>query len=290
MDTTTLLWTLTSTLFAGLVIFVQKVVAEEGRSAAFNGLVMYGGSGIAAVIIFVFSIGTLPAFWPAIAFFGLAAGAVHGVGNFLRIESLKYIDGVIFFPLNKILGPLLVVIGGIAVFHDSLTVLQYIGVALGLTVPLLLLSAAEKRRQKNLWLGLQLLFFSTIFSAGSLLLSKQGLLSGQVILMLCMSQTAGTVASAAILVRKHGAGLAMITHANRRDVFLGILAAGFTFFSALALYEALATGLVSLVYAIQAHYILIPIVLSVWWYREHINFRKSAAVIISFAAIILLAV
>ncbi len=290
MNETVLLWTLASTVSAGLVIFVQKVVAEEGRSSAFNGLMMYGGSGVMAVIIFLFALKTFPTDWPLIALFGLSAGAVHGIGNFLRIESLKYIDGVIFFPLNKMLGPLLVVVGGVALFHDKLTLQQYIGIALSLVVPLLLLSAAEQRRQKNLRSGLQLLLFSTIFSAGSLLLGKQGLLSGQVVLMLCMSQTAGTIASAAILVHKHGAGLSMITHANKRDVYLGILAAIFTFVSAFTLYEALADGLVSLVYVIQAHYILIPIVLSVWWYREHINFRKFAAVAISFAAIALLAI
>ena len=53
---------------------------------------------------------------------------------------------------------------------------------------------------------------------------------------------------------------------------------------------ALSTGLVSIVYIIQAHYILIPIVLSVWWYRDHINVRKFIAVVVSFFAITLLVV
>lgn len=290
MDQATLYWTLASTVLAGLALFVQKVVAEEGRSSAFNGFLMYGVSGVFAFGALLF-LHELPPQWPTIVFFGLMGGAVHGLGNFIRIESLKYIDSVLFFPLNKILGPLLVVIGGVAIFGDSLTLIQYVGIGLSLTVPLLLVSSVEHQRQKNLSLGLKLLLASTILTAASMLLSKQGLLYGSaVLLMLCASQIAGTLASAAILLKQHGAGFSMFAHASRKDVYLGLLSAFFGFLSAYSLFEALNTGFVSLVYVIQAHYILIPIVLSVWWYRDHINMRKFAAVVVSFLAIALLAI
>ncbi len=288
MDQTTLFWTLVSTVLAGLTLFVQKVVAEERRSSAFNGFLMYGASGVFALVVLLMQ-RDMPTQWSAIVFFGLMGGAVHGLGNFIRIESLKYIDSVLYFPLNKILGPLLVVIGGVAIFGDSLTALQYTGIALSLTVPLLLVSSVEQHRQKNLVLGLRLLLVSTILTACSMLLSKQGLLYGPaVLLMLCASQLAGTVASAGILVKQHGAGWSMIMHADRRDVTLGLVSAFFGLFSAYSLFKAMSTGLVSLVYVIQAHYILIPIVLSVWWYKDHINLRKLAAVMVSFLAITLL--
>ena len=290
MDQVTLYWTLGSTVLAGLTLFVQKVVAEEGRSSAFNGFLMYGVSGVLALAVLLF-LHDMPPQWPAVVFFGLMGGAVHGLGNFIRIESLKHIDSVLFFPLNKILGPLLVVIGGVAIFGDSLTLIQYIGIGLSLTVPLLLVSSVEHQRQKNLSLGLKLLLISTILTAGSMLISKQGLLYGSaVLLMLCASQIAGTIASAGILFKQHGAGFSMFSHADSKDVYLGLLSAFFGFLSAYSLFEALHTGFVSLVYVIQAHYILIPIVLSVWWYHDHINMRKLAAVVVSFLAIGLLAV
>ena len=288
MDQVTLLWTLVSTVLAGFTLFVQKVVAEEGRSSAFNGFLMYGVSGVVALVV-LSVIHDLPPQWSTIILFGAMGGAVHGLGNFIRIEALKYIDSVLYFPLNKILGPLLVVIGGVAIFGDSLTLLQYVGIGLSLTVPLLLVSSVEQHRQKNLSLGLRLLLISTLLTACSMLISKQGLLYGPaVLLMLCASQLAGTVASAAILLKQHGAGWSMITHASRRDVYLGLFSAFFGLLSAYSLFKAMSTGLVSLVYVIQAHYILIPIVLSVWWYKDHINLRKLAAVMVSFLAITLL--
>jgi len=288
MDQATFLWTLASTLFAGLALFVQKIVAEEGRSSAFNGFLMYGLSGVVA-IFFLFGLQELPSQWLMIAAFGLAAGGVHGLGNFIRIESLKYIDSVLFFPINKMLGPLLVVIGGVIFFADPLNLIQYIGIGLSLTVPLLLVSSVEHSRQKDLYRGLKLLVASTVLSASSLLLSKQGFYYGPaVLLMLSTSQIAGTCASAAILLKQHGAGMPMLTHADRRDVLLGACSALFGLISAYSLYQALSVGLVSLVYVIQAHYIIIPIILSVWWYKDHINLRKLAAVVVSSLAITLL--
>ena len=47
-------------------------------------------------------------------------------------------------------------------------------------------------------------------------------------------------------------------------------------------------GQISLVYTIHAHYILIPIFLSVWWYGEHMNLRKFAAVVLSCVTLTLL--
>ncbi len=288
MDQITFFWTLVSTVLAGLTLFIQKVVAEERRSSAFNGFFMYGASGVFAIILFA-ALQELPVNWEMIALFGFMGGALHGLGNFIRIEALRSIDSVLYFPLNKMFGPLLVVMGGVIFFADHLTVTQYVGIGFSLSVPLLLVSSVEQHRQKNLWLGLKLLLVSTALTAASLLVMKQGYAYGTaVLLMLCASQTAGMLASAAILWKQHGAGFAMITHADRRDVMIGSLSAIFGLGSAYALFMALSTGLVSLVYVIQAHYILIPIILSVWWYGDHINVRKFAAVAVSFLAITML--
>lgn len=248
---------------------------------------MYGGTGVIALFILLLH-QDLPPAWPWIIASGLAAGGIHGIGNFIRMESLRHIDSVIFFPLNKLLGPLLVVVGGVAWFGDSLNMVQYAGVALSLTVPLLLITSVEVHRQKNLSLGLQLMAVCSVITAVSLLLTKQGFSYGpHVLLLLGAAQVAGTITSAAILIRQHGASF--VTHADRRDVILGLWSAFFGITSAYSLFVALSTGLVSLVYVIQAHYILIPIVLSVWWYRDHINARKFLAVVVSFSAIALLA-
>ncbi len=284
MDTVTFFWTLAATLLAGIQLFFQKVVAQEKRDSAFNGLMMYSISGVlAAVLLFVGQ--AVPTEWKLIALFGLLSGATHSLGNFIRIEGLKYIDSVIYFPINKVLGPVLVVFGGVLIFSESLSTQQYIGIVCSLTVPLLLISSIEHLRQNNLRYGIWFVVISTTLTSISILLTKRVIgLDLNVLFLLATTQIAGVVSSGALLVRKKRS----LSHLDRRDVLLGLVAGLLGFASYFALLKALSTGLISIVYVIQAHYILIPIILSVWWYKEHINMRKIIAVAVSFLAIGLL--
>ena len=288
MDSVTLFWTLLSTLFAGVHLFVHKVVAHEKRSSAFNGMLGYGIAGVIAVSIAIVT-SSVPERWVVVGVIALLAGVTHGVGNFVRIESLKYIDSVLYFPISKVLGPLIVLIGGVAFFGDSLTALQYLGVLLSISVPLLLVSSVEKHRQNNLYLGSVYLVVATVLTAGSALLTKQALFTGDAFwFVLTIGQVAGASSSIAILLRQHGREIRRTLVVDFREVYLGVLGGVIGFCSIFSLLKALDTGAVSLVYTINAHYILVPIVLSVWWYGEHISLRKVAAVAVSFLAIALL--
>lgn len=288
MDGTTFAWTLAATLFAGIHLFLQKIVANEKRSSAFNGFFMYGISGAMALAV-MFSISEIPKDWLMIGVFAVIAGITHGIGNFVRIESLKHIDSVIYFPINKVLGPLVVLIGGIVFFKDSLTVLQYLGIILSISVPLLLVSSTEKHRQSNLRLGLIFLVVSTLLTAGSTIFTKQALLDASAVLyVLSIGQIAGTVSSLVILLKQHGREFHRTLNIDFREIYLGVAGGVLAFFSSYSLLKALSLGLISIVYTIHAHYILVPIVLSIWWYGEHINIRKVAAVALSFLAIALL--
>ena len=288
MDPITFAWTIAATFFAGGQLFFQKVVAQQGRNAALNGIFMYGISGVLATAILLLFYG-IPKEWSVIAFFALTSGVVHAIGNFIRIEGLKYIDTILFFPINKLLGPLIALIGGAWFFADALTARQYVGIAFSLGVPLLLVSSAEQHRQKNLNKGLVFLVVSTVFTSGSMLLTKAGVLHDpSVLFFMSISQFAGMASSTTIFLREKHVRRSSTLGITREDVVLGLVAGMLGFISFFALLKAFSTGLVSLVYVIHAHYILIPIVLSVWWYGDHINARKIIAVALSFIAITLI--
>ncbi len=192
MDTTTLLWTLAATFFAGLQLFCSKIAAHEKRDSAFQGIMMYGVSGTIAGVVLIAH--PWPQAWIIAGFFALAAGGIHSFGNYIRIESLKHIESVIYFPINKVLGPLAVVLAGVLWFGDPLTLREYVGIALSLTVPLLLLSATEGHRQNNLRTGLIFLVQSTLLTSVSIVLEKAGLIRApDVLYMLGASQLAGTL-------------------------------------------------------------------------------------------------
>jgi drug/metabolite transporter (DMT)-like permease len=281
------LWTLAATFLAGFSAFVMKVIAREGRSSALNGTFMYAGAAIAALIALPFY--SIPVSWQMVTLYAIIAGVIYAVGNYLRIESLRHIDSVIYFPLNKVLGPLLIIVASIIFLGESLTWLQVIGVALSVSVPLLLVHSSEKHRQSNLRLGLILLCASTAVIVVSTTFMKVGVtLDSSVFFFMAVSQVAGFFVSMGIHVRTHAEETHFASLSKRRDWELGILSAAISAVALYALLKAMSLGQLSIVYTIHAHYILIPIILSVWWYGEHINMRKFLAVVVSFLAIGLL--
>lgn len=289
MDSVAFSWTMAAMVLAGIQMFYQRVVAVERRDAAFNGLMMYVFSGIAGLVLF-FALG-LPAPHDLIPVVVIAciAGFMHAIGNYYRMEGLSHVDTVIFFPISKVIGPLLVVLGGVVWFGDALGVREYIGIALSLMVPMLLISGAEHTRQNDLRRGITYMVVSAVLTSGAMLFTKEALSSGAgVLFFLGISQWFGAIASAFLYVRAGGLQRLRASGLSRRDLYLGSIAAVLTFVSFYCLMQAVSVGLVSLVYVIHAHYILIPIVLSVWWYGDHINLRKLVAVCVSFLAIMLL--
>ena len=202
MGTEAVLWTLAATLIGGFAAFLQKVIAHEGRSSGLNGAFMYAGPCIASLIALPFL--GIPLSWQMIVVYSVIGGGIYAVGNYLRIEGLKNIDSVIYFPLNKVLGPLLVIAASILFLGESLTWLQSIGVAFSITVPLLLISHGEKHRQNNLTLGLILVAGSTALISVSQVLTKLGLtLDPSLFFMMGISQGMAFVVSMGIHVRSH---------------------------------------------------------------------------------------
>lgn len=288
MDTSTFAWAIAATILSGIQLFYQKVAAVQKRDSALNGMIMYGSSSVAALGASLFYFG-LPLAWESVALIAAVSGGMHAVGNYMRIEALKYIDSVIYFPLNKVLGPIVVVIGGVWWFADPLTAKEYMGIALSLMVPVLLISAAEKHRQSDLALGMWLLVGSTVFTSVSMLVTKSGVdLDPTIFFMMGMSQVAGMLSSAGMYLRSGNPHATPLSKITRADIQLGLISGALGFVSFYALLHAFSTGFVSLVYVIHAHYILVPIVLSVWWYGEHIDVRKVVAIFVSFLAISLL--
>ena len=80
-------------------------------------------------------------------------------------------------------------------------------------------------------------------------------------------------------------------HANGptpwRDVWgIGLLAGIFQFLGFVLLLAAYQDGPMGIAYAINSTYILIPIVLSIWFYGEHWNARKAIAIALSVVAVV----
>lgn len=285
MDTPTFLWTIAATILAGIQMFTAKMIAHGGRSSAYNGIYTYGVSGLMALVCLIL-FGAYPTEWMLVFVLAIISGAMHAFGQIIRIDALRYIDATIYFPLNKIIGPLLVVGGGVYFFHDTLSRWNMIGIALSLCVPILLISSSENARQIDLKKGLIFLLISTGLASSSMLITKAGAdRDAAVLFLMCISQLGGSAFSIYMYRRELRQKVYV---PDSHDMWVGLSSGILAFVSFYALLKAYSLGAISLIYTIHAHYILIPIFLAVWFYKEHMDMRKFAAVVLSVIAIGLL--
>jgi len=210
-----------------------------------------------------------------------------------RLESLHFIDSAIFFPLYKVGGPALVAVFGILWFHDKVSPLELAGIVLSCLIPLLLITRQENHRQRNLRLGLLFMLVSTVLSAIAIVINTLAVKSGPDLSLPLVAIANGFAALVGILLfaRRHkqaGFIRSLRDHVTRPMLLLGFVIGIMQLLSFYLLLLAIAANDLSIVYSINAHYILIPVVLSVWLYKEHWNIQKAVALILSILALILL--
>jgi len=285
MTSEAIFWTLAATVLAGVHVFISKVISHKGINISLNSMFNFLLPGIACGVLLLVVDKQIPENYLPIIGWSVLGGIAYGISFLTRIHSLKNIDSVLFFPINKILGPIIAVVGGVFIFSESLSLQNYLGILLSVSVPLLLINKSEKLRQKHLYLGLGLLVVSTIFGTITHFFTKVALgFSEHIFLCLMVGQLTGFAVSLLTYLYENKKGNLKI-EIREVDIKYGVVTAFVGLLSLYAIARAIATGPISIVYTIHAHYILIPIILSVIYYKEHINLQKVAAVVVSMLAI-----
>jgi drug/metabolite transporter (DMT)-like permease len=127
----------------------------------------------------------------------LFSGLIATSTNIFKVKALQYIDATIYFPLFKLLTPSLAIGAGVVLFAERFTLLEWLGIGLGLSVHLLLITRAEQARQRNLLAGLGLVLFTAATSAIGAVLTKLavdvGISTSAVIFFMCVGLSAGSI-------------------------------------------------------------------------------------------------
>lgn len=282
---------LASALTGGIGAFTTKVVAA--RNADIAVLNMYA-SVMSAVILFfcTWYFAGFNSFLTLSTVVAFAGASIYLCTLILKVASLKEIDSAIFFPLYKVSGPLFVILLSIAFFSETFTTTEWVGLCLSLMVPLLLISRSENTRQKNLVRGIYLLLAAACIGSVSIALFKYGTdITENVWLFLLVSDLFLAFSSVMILLRRHRRGLFshMRSETNVRSLKLvGVMGLAQASGATTMIFAFAAGGTLGIVYTINSLYILIPIILSIIFYKEHWNARKAFAIFLSVAALALL--
>jgi uncharacterized membrane protein len=278
-------WTLLTTVASGFFVLTSKVVAHKKLNPSANTIIAYSVSFVLLLCIYLKANIQVPQQAPLILFFAVCGGVFYVISFLTRIHSLKYIDSVLFLPINKILGPIVVVIGSIILFQEKLTQMQIIGVLFSICVPMLLINNKEKQRQSHLQLGIILLVISTIFGAVNNFFPKATLNFTDNLMFYYVWQQLAMIVFAAGYYLYHNYKNNLKFKITKYEFNFGILTGILTFLTVYTWMRALEVAPLSLLYTIHAHYILIPIIFSVFYYKEHIDFKKALAVVLSMIAI-----
>ena len=280
-----------SAFFGGISNFAFKVAAKRNyNSSVFS---LYGGVtaiGMLAVALLIYPSPVLSS--DQIKWLAFLASVIAAFTGIMKVIALRYIDSTIYFPLYKLLAPLLAIIMGVVLFSESFTLMQWAGMLLSLFVPLLLITKSESGRQNNLALGLLVVLVTGLTSTVSAVLYKYAMDGGiPVLVALWFSAWGILVGSMLSIVYTKGARAtvqAVKEHSSYGLIYWGCLRAvlitvGFGF-----MLYAYANGSLAIVQTVHSFYILIPIVLAIIIYGEHWNLQKAIAIFLSVGALALM--
>lgn len=280
-----------SALLGGIFIFTTKVAAERNYD-----IVLLSTVALVLSAMFTFSVvfyrGDFSGLGALLFFVVVLNAAGYMTVNILRHRAMQCIDTAVYYPLYKTLTPAIAIVAGLLFFSERFDTYEWIGLVLSLMVPLLLITHAEKERQKDLLRGLKLLVITAFFATFSAAIVKYG---ADVIentwLFIALSDTATAGIGIAIMLSrngKHPLVERLQTLKNPSFLWLAFWMGTMSATAYVALVFAFKFGTLGVVYTINSLYILIPIVLSIIYYHEHWNVRKVIAIILSIAALGLL--
>jgi drug/metabolite transporter (DMT)-like permease len=276
------LFALVSAVFAGLYSFTTRVSAHFQHHSAhvylYSCISAATLSGIAAIF-------SQPDFSriELIFFIALVDALAYMVASMMRVDALKVIDSTLFFPIYKVSGSIVAVIIGILLFSETLTVIQSLGISVGLLAPLLLINRTERLRQRNLSKGL---FFTSIGVTGALVATVMGKLISVLeldISLYIFFAFSLSIPIAAYLYKRTNS----TTHKVRHVEWVGLLGGLFMFANLFFFMRALA-GNLAMTYLINSFSTVFVVGLSVLVFREHVNWKKAAALVVTIISLMML--
>ncbi len=275
-------------VLAGLSNFYFKQAAAKEYNAEL--FTLYGGLISIFLSVFVLLVLHQPLkFYGIFSMAVLAGGFIAAQTNIFKVHALRFIDSTIYFPLYKLLAPAFAILAGVTLFQETFTVFEWLGMILGLLVPLLLITPAEKGRQNNLLAGLILILVTAITSVVAAVLNKyatDALVPVSVVLFyasvgICLGTVSAIHYKRGLQtflkdIKEHTTKKLLIG-ASLRSIFI-------TASMALMLYAYTVGGTLAAVQTVHSFYILIPIVLAIVLYSEHWNIQKIIAIVLTVAS------
>ncbi|MDA9129365.1 SMR family transporter [Candidatus Gracilibacteria bacterium] len=282
----TVIFAAISAVLAGFYSFSFKVIAERNYDTNLSYVYMYFTAFTFSLIVTVFEGGVLTDAkeFVLIVFFSACMVIFYNMSMHTRVESMRNMDAMLFYPLYKTFGPITVIVISYFFFNETLTMREWLGIICGISIPLLLITKTENRIQKNLYRGCIFMLFTSLFTALAGSIQKYSVDLGfdlnifLTVYMFFGGAFCGVGYYRSKNTKKHYTNAGIFPF----SVIIGLFFVGsaYTFIRALEGNFAIAT-------TINSFSILIPIILSIIFYGEHFNLKKGIVIALSIVSILL---
>ena len=283
------IYSLLSALFVWFYSFSSKLSVEKNHNPSLITYYSMIVASLCAIIWLFFSDISFNKIMYLSILFGFFNGAFYVITTITRMESLKYIDTSIYFPIYKAILPISLIIVMVIFFWEKLTINEIIWVIFWITVPILLIWVNKKSKQISKWYYYLLIWIMWALLAS--ISAKLSILNGvNIQVYIFISLVTWTILSYIVFYNNIKKNIINNIIYSRLDIkrtaiitwilqFLWF----YFFMKALELWNN-----ISVVYVVQSLYIIIPIMLSILFYKENFGYKKFLAVCLTILSILFL--
>lgn len=262
-------------LSVGLVGFINKVIVEKKYDQKLSAVSFYLAQVIIYIIAFIY-IGNYEISL-IIIFFGVLWGILDYFYLRTRFISLQGISSYLFFINSRLFSSLALLLLGVVIFGDNISLYEYMGFFIGFIVFGLLF---EKEKVKNIdykkgltFLGIGIILLILVHSG---IKYVSTILTNIYLLFLSYAFTALIIS---IFVNRKDINMQIKDFSN--IIYLNIIHAFLFFFYIYFLFNTYNLADLGIAYKIQSYSIFIPIILSIIVYKEKVTYKKMIAFILT---------
>lgn len=284
---TWLIFAIISVFFAGIYNFLMKVISHRNYNISFASMIAYAVASIIAIIFYLYNnfwnysfdnFLLLTIIWFLNTFF-------YFLSTISRVKSLDNMDTTIVFPLYKTISPILITLISLFIFWENLNTKEFFWIIVWILVPLMLLTKSENKIQKNLKLWIFFVLLTSFFSSISNWFNKSIYdFNLNIDLFIVFSLIIWTIIS--FISYKYFDKKTKKNYSKKWIYTFWILLWIMHFFSFYTFTLAVEWNL-AIAYTINSFSILIPIILSVIFYKEEMTYKKAFVIFLSVISMLL---
>jgi len=281
---TWLIFSIASIFFARFHNFSLKIAAEKHYDISIINIYSYI---IATFIFWIYIIFNYKNIifdnFIILFFLGLFNALLFFGSMFSRIESMKNIDTVIFFPLYKTIWPIFVTLISLFFFKENLEFKEIIWIVIWFSIPMLLITNSEKKKQKNLFLWIILVLVTVIFTSITCWFSKEVMIKWYDLIFYLFIVSVSWLFISLIsyfYFKKKNKTL------KTKGIFKFWIISWILHFASFLSFMLALNWNLAIVYTINSFSILIPIILSVIFYKEEMTYKKAFIIFLSIVSML----